>query len=197
MEAGFDGVEVHGANGYLIEQFLRDSINDRQDEYGGSVENRVRFAVEVMAAIAAAIGPGRAGIRLSPVTPVNDAPQDSDAQTLYTHLAAQLSLLKLAFVHVVEGQTRGARDIAPFDYEAMHKAFTGNWMVNNGYNREMALQAVASGHADLIAFGRPFISNPDLVRRLRLDAPLQPTLEASTFYGGGAHGYIDYPTLAD
>ena len=197
MEAGFDGVEVHGANGYLIEQFLRDSINDRQDEYGGSVENRVRFAVEVMAAIAAAIGPGRAGIRLSPVTPVNDAPQDSDAQTLYTHLAAQLSLLKLAFVHVVEGQTRGARDIAPFDYEAMHKAFTGNWMVNNGYNREMALQAVASGHADLIAFGRPFISNPDLVRRLRLNAPLQPTREASTFYGGGAHGYIDYPTLAD
>lgn len=195
MEAGFDAVEVHGANGYLLDQFLRDSTNDRSDAYGGSIENRARLLVEVMAAIAAAIGPGRTGLRLSPVTPSNDIGQDSDPQALFNHVAERLAPLGLAFLHIVEGQTGGARDFAPFDYAAMRARFKGAWIVNNGYTRELALAAVAEGRADAVAFGRDFISNPDLVRRLRLNAELQP-FDRNTFYGGGAAGYVDYPTLA-
>ncbi|HLO94434.1 MAG TPA: alkene reductase [Burkholderiaceae bacterium] len=195
MEAGFDAVEVHGANGYLIDQFLRDSINDRTDAYGGSIENRVRFLVEVMTAVSQAIGSGRTGLRLSPVTPVNDAGQDSQPQALFNHAVEQLAPLKLAFLHVIEGMTGGPRDIAPFDFEALHRRFKGAWMVNNGYSREMAMKAVAEGQADLVAFGRDFISNPDLVRRLRLNAALAQ-LDRSTLYGGGAQGYTDYPALA-
>lgn len=195
MEAGFDAVEVHGANGYLIDQFLRDSINDRTDAYGGSIENRARFLVEVMSAVSQAIGAGRTGLRLSPVTPVNDAGQDSQAQALFNHVVEQLAPLNLAFLHVIEGMTGGARDIAPFDYAALRQRFKGAWMVNNGYSREMALQAVADGHADLVAFGRDYISNPDLVRRLRLNAELAK-VDRATLYGGGAKGYTDYPALA-
>ncbi len=196
IEAGFDGVEVHAANGYLIEQFLRDSINDRSDIYGGSIENRCRFLLEVMQAVAGAIGGGRTGLRLSPVTPANDAGPDSDPQALYEHAVAQLAPLKLAFVHVVEGATGGPRDIAPFDYAALRAKFHGAWMVNNGYDRAMALAAVASGDADLVAFGKAFIANPDLGRRLREDAPLN-ALDTATLYGGGAAGYTSYPALAD
>ncbi len=194
MDANLDGVELHGANGYLIEQFLRDSINDRGDEYGGSIENRTRLLLEVMQAVADEIGGGRTGLRLSPVTPSNDAAQDSDAQRLFEHAVAQLAPLQIAFVDVVEGQTGGARDFALFDYAALRSKFNGAWMVNNGYDRQMALEAVASGAADLVAFGRPFISNPDLVRRLRDNAALN-AVDASTLYGGGAKGYTDYPTL--
>ncbi len=194
MDAGFDGVEVHGANGYLIEQFLRDSINDRDDEYGGAIGHRVRLLVEVMQAVAGSIGAGRTGLRLSPVTPSNDAGQDSNPQAVYEHAVAKLAPLELAFIEIVEGATAGARDFAPFDYAALRRGFGGAWIVNNGYQRQMALEAVASGAADLVSFGRPFISNPDLVRRLREDAPLNP-FDASTFYGGGARGYVDYPTL--
>jgi N-ethylmaleimide reductase len=194
MDAGFDGVEVHGANGYLIEQFLRDSINDRSDEYGGPIANRARLLLEVMQAVAGAIGGGRTGLRLSPVTPANDAAPDSDPQALFEHVVAQLAPLRLAFVEVVEGQTAGARDFAPFDYAALRRRFAGAWIVNNGYQRQMALEAVASGAADLVSFGRPFIGNPDLVRRLRENAPLA-ALDPGTLYGGGAKGYIDYPTL--
>ncbi|HUY84288.1 MAG TPA: alkene reductase [Steroidobacteraceae bacterium] len=199
--AGFDGVEVHSANGYLLEQFLRDSINDRHDEYGGPQEHRVRFPVEVMAAVAAEVGADRTGLRISPVTPANDAGQDSDAQGLFQLYLDRLAPLRLAFVHVIEGATGGARDVAPFDYEALRRRFKsanpgGAWIVNNGYTRAMAIDAVASGHADLVAFGKPFIANPDLVRRLRLDAPLNAPV-TSTFYGGGAQGYTDYPTLAE
>jgi len=199
IDAGFDGVEVHSANGYLLEQFLRDSVNDRTDAYGGPKENRARLLLEVMHAIVAEIGAGRTGIRLSPVTPANDAKQDSDAQGLFNYVVEQLAPLKLAFVHVVEGATGGPRDVAPFDYAALRSRFKegnaqGAWIVNNGYTREMALDAVASGAADLVAFGKAFISNPDLVRRLRDDAPLAP-LVRETLYGGGAEGYIDYPPL--
>ena len=204
IDAGFDGVEVHGANGYLLEQFLRDSINDRADAYGGSITNRARLMVEVMAAIVAEIGGGRTGIRLSPITPVNDAAQDGDAQALYGHVVQQLAPLKLAFIHVIEGQTGGARDLTdkgvqPFDYAALRSRFKqgnehGAWIVNNGYTRAMAIETIASGAADLVAFGKPFISNPDLVHRLREDAPLQPLVQA-TLYGGGAAGYTDYPAL--
>jgi N-ethylmaleimide reductase len=194
MDAGFDGVEVHGANGYLIDQFLRDSINDRTDGYGGAIGNRTRLLVEVMQAVVGEIGGGRTGLRLSPVTPSNDAGQDSDPQALLEHAVAELAPLRLAFIEVVEGQTAGARDYAPFDYAALRRRFDGVWMVNNGYQRPTALEAVASGAADLVSFGRPFIGNPDLVRRLCEDAPLN-TADPSTFYGGGARGYVDYPTL--
>ena len=195
MEAGFDAVEVHGANGYLIDQFLRDSLNHRDDAYGGPVENRCRLLLEVMAAVAGAIGAGRTGLRLSPVTTSNDAAPDSDPQALYAYAMAQLAPLGLAWLHVVEGQTGGARAGVPFDYAAMRAAFGGVWMVNNGYTREMALSAVATGAADLVAFGRPFIANPDLTQRLRLRAPLNEA-DRSSFYGGGAAGYTDYPALA-
>ena len=195
IEAGFDGVEVHGANGYLIDQFLRNSINDRSDAYGGAIENRVRLLLEVMQAICDEIGGGRTGLRLSPVTPVNDAGQDSDAQALFNHAVEQLAPLNLAFLHLIEGQTGGPRDVAPFDYVALRSRYRGAWMVNNGYTRDMALQAVASGAADLVAFGKPFISNPDLVRRLREDLPLAP-LNPKTLYGGGTAGYTDYPAYS-
>ncbi len=194
MEAGFDGVEVHGANGYLIDQFLRDSINDRSDAYGGSVENRIRFLREVMQAVTGSIGGGRTGLRLSPVTPSNDAAPDSHPQALHEAAVAALAPMNLAYLHVVEGQTGGARDFAPFDYAALRRRFKGAWMVNNGYTRAMALDAVASGAADLVAFGKAFIANPDLGRRLREDAPLNAP-DTTTFYGGGAAGYTDYPTL--
>jgi N-ethylmaleimide reductase len=201
IEAGFDGVEIHAANGYLLEQFLRDSINDRTDAYGGSRENRMRFPLEVVAAVVAAIGADRTGIRLSPVTPANDAGQDSDAQGLFNAFMERLAPLKLAFVHVVEGATGGPRDVAPFDFHALRARFKegnaqGAWIVNNGYTRAMALEAVASGYADLVAFGKLYISNPDLALRLRLDAPLAKPDQA-TFYGGGAEGYTDYPPLAE
>ncbi len=199
MRAGFDGVEIHGANNYLLEQFLRSSINDRSDAYGGSIDNRARLLLEVAQAVADEIGAGRTGIRLSPVTPVNDGPQDVDAQALYQHVVDRLAPMKLAFIHVIEGQTGGARDVAPFDFEALRRAYkaahpAGAWIVNNGYTRAMAIEAVASGRADLVAFGRPFIANPDLVRRLREDAPLN-ALNPKTLYGGGAAGYTDYPAL--
>ena len=199
IAAGFDGVEVHGANGYLLEQFLRDSINDRGDSYGGSIENRARLMVQVMQAVVDEIGAGRTGLRLSPVTPANDAGQDSNAQALYGHVVQRLAPLKLAYLHVIEGATGAARDAVPFDYEALRRVYKrahpgGAWMVNNGYDRAMALDVVARGAADLVAFGRLFIANPDLVRRLREDAPLNVP-QRETFYGGGAAGYTDYPSL--
>jgi len=201
IEAGFDGVEIHAANGYLLEQFLRDSINDRSDAYGGTRENRVRLPLEVVAAVVAEIGADRTGIRISPVTPANDAGQDSNPQALFEYFIERLAPLHLAFVHVIEGATGGPRDVAPFDYEALRRRFKegnpdGAWIVNNAYTRSMAIEAVAQGRADLVAFGKPFISNPDLVERLRLDAPLAP-LNPATLYGGGATGYTDYPTLAE
>jgi len=201
IEAGFDGVEIHDANGYLLEQFLRDSVNDRTDAYGGARENRVRFPLEVVAAVVGEIGADRTGIRISPVTPANDAGQDSNAQGLFEYFIERLAPFQLAFVHVIEGATGGPRDIVPFDYEALRRRFKegnpqGAWIVNNAYTRDMAIDAVDQGRADLVAFGKPFISNPDLVARLRLDAPLAP-LNPATLYGGGAAGYTDYPTLAE
>ncbi|MDR7335307.1 alkene reductase [Roseateles asaccharophilus] len=195
IAAGFDGVEVHGANGYLLEQFLRDSANDRTDEYGGSIANRARLLIEVMTAIANTIGPGRTALRLSPVTPANDIGQDSDPQALFNYVADQLAPLKLAFLEVVEGATGGPRDNAPFDYAELRRRFKGPYIANNGYDRAMALDAVASNKADAVAIGRPFISNPDLVDRMRDNLPWAAP-QKETFYGGGAEGYTDYPTAA-
>lgn len=193
IEAGFDGVEIHAANGYLIQQFLCDSSNHRTDQYGGSITNRLRFAIEVVEAITAEIGTQRTGIRISPVTPSNDA-LDSSPESVFFPLVAEFDRLNLAYVHVVEGATGGPREFNGFDFHALRKEFKGAWMVNNGYTREMAIDAIASGYADLVAFGKSYIANPDLVERFRRDAELNPA-DTATFYGGGAKGYTDYPFL--
>ncbi|MCG2579012.1 alkene reductase [Dechloromonas sp. XY25] len=195
--AGFDGVEIHAANTYLIEQFLRDSVNERSGPYGGSVENRARLLLEVTNAVIAEIGAGRTGIRLSPMTTFT-APRDSNPQATYGYVVDQLAPLGLAYLHMIEGETGGTREPegAPaFDYAALRSRFPGAWMVNNGYTKELGKQAVSDRLADLVAYGRPFISNPDLVRRLRDGAPLNE-LRADKLYGGGAEGYTDYPALA-
>lgn len=193
IAAGFDGVEIHGANGYLLDQFLRDGINQRTDAYGGSIENRARLMLEVTEAIVKEIGADRTGIRLSPVTPANDA-IDSNPQPLFNYVVEQLDRLGLVYIHAIEGATGGPRDNLPFDYGALRSRYRGTWIANNGYDRALAENAVASGRADLIAFGRLFISNPDLVERLRNDSPLAQ-LNRATLYGGGAEGYTDYPAL--
>ncbi len=201
--AGFDGVEIHAANGYLIDQFLRSGSNHRTDEYGGSIENRARFLFEVVGAIVKAVGGGKVGIRLSPVTPSNDA-SDPDPQPLFDYVVQKLAGYGLAYIHVVEGATGGARDFQqgsqPFDYARFKRVYRdaggkGAWMVNNGYDRALAEKAVESGAADLVAFGKPFIANPDLVRRLKENASLN-AIDQQTMYGGGAKGYTDYPAMA-
>ena len=194
IEAGFDGVELHGAHGYLLDAFLRDGTNHRADGYGGSIENRARLLSEVTRACANAIGSDRLGVRISPVSTAGDS-HDSDPQALFNHVVGTLNPLGLAYMHVVEGETGGARDSIAFDYAALRDRFDGVWMVNNGYDRQMAIDSVASGRADLVSFGRLFIANPDLVERLSTNAPLNRLMEQGTFYGGGAHGYTDYSTL--
>jgi N-ethylmaleimide reductase len=193
LEAGFDGVEIHGANGYLLDQFAKDGANKRTDIYGGSIENRARLMLEVAKVVAAEAGPERTGIRISPVTPANDV-SDSNPQPLFDHIVSGLDALKLTYVHVIEGATGGPRDIAPFDYARLRKTFRGDYMANNGYDFALATKVLEAGSADLIAFGKPFISNPDLVERLKRGAPLNEW-DKATFYGGGAKGYTDYPTL--
>jgi N-ethylmaleimide reductase len=192
-EAGFDGVEIHGANGYLLDQFAKDGANKRTDGYGGSIENRSRLMLEVAKAVVAEAGADRTGIRISPVTPANDI-SDSNPQPLFDHIVDGLSALKLVYLHVVEGATGGPRDIAPFDYASLRKRFSGAYVANNGYDFNLATKVLADGTADLIAFGKPFISNPDLVERLKAGAPLNEW-DKATFYGGDAKGYTDYPTL--
>lgn len=193
MDAGFDGVEVHAANGYLIDQFLRDASNHRHDAYGGSIENRTQFLFEVVQAVAAEIGAGRVGVRFSPVSEFNDI-RDSHPQALFERAVERMNALHIAYLHIIEGQTGGDREL-PFDYAALRQRFDGVWMLNNGYDGERAAQAVAEGRADLIAFGRPLIANPDYLERLRRGAALNP-LDGATLYGGDARGYTDYPALA-
>ena len=193
MRAGFDGVEIHGANGYLVDQFIRDGANQRTDDYGGSIENRCRFALEVVDACVAEIGAGRVGIRLSPLTPFNDL-ADSNPQAVFGYLIEALNQRGIAFIHFIEGATGGPRDLPGFDYAAARQAFKGTYIANNGYDRQMAIDAIESGKADAIAFGRMFISNPDLVERLKLNAALNEP-NPSTFYTPGPVGYTDYPAL--
>jgi N-ethylmaleimide reductase len=199
IEAGFDGVEIHAANGYLIDQFLKTGSNQRTDAYGGSIENRSRLLLEVVKAVTDAIGAGRTGIRLSPVTPANDV-VDADPQPLFAHVMRELAGFDLSYVHFIEGATGGPRELAdrPFDYAALRAAYRAAggraaWMVNNGYDLSLAQQAVEDG-ADLVAFGKTYIANPDLVARLKQGGPFNEP-DKNTFYGGGAKGYTDYPTL--
>jgi N-ethylmaleimide reductase len=191
-EAGFDAVEIHGANGYLLDQFMKDGTNQRTDAYGGSIANRARLTIEVAERILRVWDKGRVGIRLSPA-PVQDA-ADSDPQALFEHVVERLSDLGLGFIHMIEGATGGDRTAGGLDYGALRRSFKGAYIANNGYNRDLAVDAVQGGHADLVAFGRSFIANPDLVERLRLNAPLNEP-DRTTFYGGDARGYTDYPRL--
>jgi N-ethylmaleimide reductase len=194
IAAGFDGVEVHAANGYLIDQFLRDGANKRDDAYGGSVENRTRFLVEVVAAVIAEVGADRVGVRLSPVSPSNDI-ADSDPEALFTHVIEQLNVLAPVYIHVIEGATGGDRNFGnPFDYVDLRWRFQGAYIANNGYTLDMAKAAIEAGRAHLVAFGKAFLANPDLVKRLRVNAPLN-TPDKTTFYSGGDKGYTDYPAL--
>ena len=191
--AGVDGVEVHGANGYLLDQFLKDGTNKREDAYGGSYENRVKLMDEALDAVTTVWEPSRVGIRISPFSPANGA-EDSDPEALAEFLVPHLSGRGLAYLHVIEGHTGGPRDFKGADLGALKKQFDGLWMGNNGYDRDLAISRVSEGEVDLVAFGVPYIANPDLAHRLEIDAPLNEP-DKSTFYGGGEAGYTDYPFL--
>jgi N-ethylmaleimide reductase len=195
LEAGFDGVEIHGANGYLLDQFAKDGANKRTDAYGGSIENRAKLMLEVAKVVAGEAGAERTGIRISPVTPSNDI-SDSGPQPLFDHIVEGLNALKLVYLHVVEGATGGPRDIAPFDYGSLRKRFGGAYIANNGYDFELADKVLNANAADLIAFGKLYIANPDLAERLQRGAPLNSP-DKATFYGGSAKGYTDYPALGE
>ncbi|MCY1162619.1 N-ethylmaleimide reductase [compost metagenome] len=191
ITAGFDGVEIHAANGYLLEQFIKDGANQRTDIYGGSIENRARLLLEVVEAIVSEIGANRTGVRISPVSPANGI-SCNEPQPQYNYITEQLNRLGIVYLHVVEGATGGPRDIAPFDYPAIRNRFDQTYLANNGYDLELANAHLQSKEADLFAFGKLFISNPDLVERLKHGFPLA-NLNPSTLYGGGAEGYTDYP----
>jgi N-ethylmaleimide reductase len=194
LSAGFDGVEVHAANGYLIDQFLRDGSNKRTDEYGGSIENRTRFLTEVIQAVIDAASEDCVGVRISPVSSANDA-HDSNPSKLFTHVVEVLNRFQPVYLHVIEGETGGPRDIDPtFNFHALRRLFQRTYMANNGYTLKLATESLEAGSVDLISFGIPFIANADLVERLRTGAPLNAP-DQTTFYGGGAEGYTDYPIL--
>ncbi|MFI8479144.1 alkene reductase [Pseudomonas sp. NPDC078700] len=192
--AGFDGVEVHSANSYLLDQFLRDSTNQRTDQYGGSIENRARLTLEVTEAIVKIWGNDKVGIRLSPVTPdAGNTPPDSNVMAMYGYLIQQLNRFDLAYLHFVEGATATSRAVPEgIDLDALSTQFSGPFIGNNNYDLEMAIERRDQGKIDAVAFGRLFISNPDLVDRLRHGAELT-IAPHETYYGGGAKGYTDWP----
>jgi N-ethylmaleimide reductase len=193
--AGFDGVELHAANGYLLDQFLRDGTNKRDDQYGGSVANRSRIVIEVLRVLAKVWPTNRIGIRLSPFSTFGDI-ADSDPMTTFGSVIEQVSGFGLGYLHLIEGETGGVRTLpAGASIAGLRRHFKGAYMANNGYDRALAVEAVATSAADLIAFGKPYIANSDLVARLEANAPLNVPDQA-TFYGGADKGYTDYPALA-
>ena len=189
-KAGFDGVEIHGANGYLVDQFLRDGSNRRTDRYGGSVENRLRFPLEVVDAVAEVWGPERVGVRISPLGAFNSM-EDSDPKALFTAFARALGERNLAYLHVITDDAF-ADDPRSFDPLSLGPVFGGTVIAAGGYDAESGAKEIEDGRADLVAYGRAFIANPDLPARFARDAELADP-DPSTFYGGGAEGYTDYP----
>lgn len=196
IEAGFDGVELHGANGYLLEQFLAPSANQRNDIYGGSIENRARFVIEVAQEVSNAIGKDKTAIRLSPYGVFNDMPIYAEIDATYTYLAEQLSKVGIAYIHLVDHSSQGAPEVPTTIKQAIREKFKNSLILSGGYTAEKAEADLNKGNADLIAFGRPFISNPDLVERIKHNHPLNNALDASTFYTPGEKGYTDYPVFA-
>lgn len=189
LAAGFDGIEVHGANGYLIDQFLRDGSNQRTDDYGGNVENRMRFLNEVLDAVSEVFPASRIGLRLTPENSFNSM-SDSNPQEHFEFFAANLATRELGYLHILEGDMTGAA--LTVNYRKLRDLFGGVYIANNGYDLARANAAIANGSADLVAFGTPFLANPDLVRRYREGLPLNK-VDYSTFYGGDETGYTDYP----
>lgn len=190
-DAGFDGVEIHAANGYLLDQFLRDGTNRRDDSYGGSPQNRCRLLMEVVSAVLETWEPARVGVRVSPESAFNDM-YDSDPQTMFNYVAKALSGKGLGYLHVVEGElATGERSL---DYRRIRDQFDGLYMANGGYDKARGEAAIAGGDADMVSFGQLFLANPDLVQRFKTGAELN-TPDPDTFYGGDEKGYIDYPTL--
>ncbi len=187
--AAFDGVEIHAANGYLIDQFLRDGTNQRTDRYGGALENRARFLLAVTEAVASTVGADRVGVRLSPASAFNSM-KDSDPETTFNYAAKELSRFGIAYLHVVEMVDA----VKQFDFHHLRKSFAGPYMANGGYALERADAAIKSGHADLVSFATLYLANPDLPERFREGAAFN-TPDMATFYGGSEKGYIDYPPL--
>nr|XP_029122455.1 putative 12-oxophytodienoate reductase 11 isoform X3 [Elaeis guineensis] len=197
IEAGFDGVEIHGAHGYLIDQFLKDQVNDRTDQYGGSLENRCRFALEIVQAVVDEIGPDRVGIRLSPYANYMEA-GDSDPDALGLYMVNSLNRFGISYCHMVEPRMGkvGEKVETPHSLLPMRKAFKGTFIVAGGYNREEGNKAVSSGYADLVAYGRLFLANPDLPRRFELDGPLNDYNRKTFYIPDPVVGYTDYPFLS-
>jgi N-ethylmaleimide reductase len=192
VAAGFDGVELHGANGYLIDQFLNTASNRRTDRWGGSVDNRIRFAVDVARASAAAIGAERVGMRISPYGVFNAMQPDAEMDALYLRLVAELDAIGIAYIHVVDHSSMGAPEVSPAIKAAIRAAFKGRYVLSGGYDAARAQADLEAGRGDLVAFGRPFISNPDLARKLQSGASLSAP-DPATFYTPGERGYTDYP----
>jgi N-ethylmaleimide reductase len=191
--AGFDMIEVHAANGYLLHQFMATGTNHRTDDYGGNVENRLRLVIDVLEAVSGVMGANRVGIRISPNFTGFDL-QDDEAETTSLHLASELKRIGIAYVHLAEGDWAGGEPLSEDYRRALREAYDGSIIVCGEYTAKEANQRIERGDADAVAFGRAFLANPDLVERLKVDAPLN-TPDESTFYGGGEKGYTDYPTL--
>lgn len=196
IKAGFDGIELHGANGYLLEQFLSPVSNTRNDNYGGSIENRCRFLLEVIRGAVEAIGKERIGIRLSPYGVASDMPHYPEIDNTYKYLSEQLNRMDILYIHIVDHSSMGAPEVPREIKEAICKRFQGTIILSGGYTKERAENELQGGLADLIAFGRPFINNPDLVERFVNGWPLSTELDMNTFYSPGEKGYTDYPLYA-
>jgi N-ethylmaleimide reductase len=195
IAAGFDGVEIHGANGYLLDQFLRDGSNQRNDAYGGTLENRARLMLEVTEVVCAEVGADRVGIRLSPLQPFNDM-KDSDPEATFSHVVSELNRFELAYLHVTEMGSEVPGVAGPaFDLGKLRKLWKGVYITNSSYDKARGNAAIEAGDTDAVAFGQPYIANPDLVARLESDAELNAP-DTATFYGGDEHGYSDYPAMS-
>jgi len=195
IAAGFDGVELHGANGYLLEQFLSPISNIRKDNFGGSIENRCRFVLEVVTAVVQAIGKEKTGIRLSPYGVASDMPHYPEIDATYKYLSEQLNKLDIAYIHLVDHTSMGAPSVPAEIKNLIRTNFKNTLILSGGYNRESAEKDIQSGLADLVAFGRPFINNPDLVERFKNNWPLSHNLNSDLFYTADEKGYTDYPVF--